>query len=140
MYVDTSVLVKLYVDERDSRAVREAVDQAEVLATSTIAYVEARAAFARKRREGGLRATDHRRIVRALDDDWPRFFRIDADEALVRHAGKLAESFRLRAYDAVHLASALAFSEASDAAVVFACRDVVLERAATRAGFESLPT
>jgi predicted nucleic acid-binding protein len=48
LYLDTSALVKIYVEEPKSAVVRENVKQAEGIATSRIAYAEARAAFARK--------------------------------------------------------------------------------------------
>ena len=44
LYLDTSALVKLYLDEEDSGAVHEAVEVAEGVATSTVAYAETRAA------------------------------------------------------------------------------------------------
>lgn len=52
---DTSALVKLYVEESGTQIVREEVEKAEVVATSRIAYVEARAGFSRKLREGELK-------------------------------------------------------------------------------------
>ena len=54
LYLDTSSLVKLYVAEPGSDAVRKLVDDATVVATSSIAYTETRAALARRRRERGL--------------------------------------------------------------------------------------
>ena len=51
LYLDTSALVKLYVRERGSAQVRAHVNNADVIATSVVAYAEARAAFARLRRE-----------------------------------------------------------------------------------------
>jgi len=63
--LDTSALVKLYVDEEGSPAVHGALQQATVAATSTLAYFEARSALARRRREGGLAATEYRRAVRS---------------------------------------------------------------------------
>ena len=48
LYLDTSSLVKLYVDEEDSGKVVEMVKASKVAATSIIAYTEARAAFARQ--------------------------------------------------------------------------------------------
>jgi len=56
LYLDTSALVKLYVDEPMSRDLAIAVDEAEAIATSLLAYAEARAAFARARREARLSA------------------------------------------------------------------------------------
>jgi uncharacterized protein with PIN domain len=56
LYLDTSALVKLYVDEEGSPFVRSAVERAGVVSTSAITYVEARAAFVRRRHERGLSA------------------------------------------------------------------------------------
>jgi predicted nucleic acid-binding protein len=53
-YLDTSALVKLYVKETGSAAVRAACDRSEALATSRLSYVEAHAAAARRAREGDL--------------------------------------------------------------------------------------
>jgi predicted nucleic acid-binding protein len=58
LYLDTSALVKIYVEETKSTVVRENVQHAEGLATSRIAYAEARAAFARRRRGQGLSRAD----------------------------------------------------------------------------------
>jgi len=65
LYLDTSSLVKLYVTEADSEVVRRLVGDANVVATSVVAYPETRAALARLRREGVLTASPTRsfRIV-----------------------------------------------------------------------------
>ena len=51
LYLDTSSLVKLYVTESGSKVVRQLVGDANVVATSVVAYAETRAALARLRRE-----------------------------------------------------------------------------------------
>ncbi len=51
-YLDTSALVKLYVQEEGSDQVSSLVDCSIVIATCKIAFAEARAAFARSYREG----------------------------------------------------------------------------------------
>lgn len=48
IYLDTSALLKLYVEEEGRWLVREAVSTAEAAATSVVAYAEARAGFARR--------------------------------------------------------------------------------------------
>lgn len=45
LYLDTSALVKLYVEEAGSSVVRKSVEDADTAATSIVAFVEARAAF-----------------------------------------------------------------------------------------------
>ena len=79
-YLDTSALVKIYVEETRSADVRENAEQAEGLATSRIAYAEARAAFARKRRERGLSRVGYRSVVKDLDQDWDDYFVVDVSE------------------------------------------------------------
>lgn len=49
--LDTSSLVKLYVEESDSDRVRDLVESVDVVATSRVAYTEAVAAFGRRLRE-----------------------------------------------------------------------------------------
>ncbi|HWP99488.1 MAG TPA: type II toxin-antitoxin system VapC family toxin [Vicinamibacterales bacterium] len=105
LYLDTSSLVKLYVEEPGSEAVRRLVAAATIVATSLVAYPEARAAFARRRREGVLRPSAFAAARRSLDADWPHYLAIGVSARLCREAGELAERYRLRGYDAVHLAS-----------------------------------
>ena len=138
LYLDTSALVKFYVEEEGSPLVRMAVEQAEVVGTSAIAYVEARAAFVRRRHEGRISAGVYRGIVRDLDRDWARYLLVEVTGAIIRQSARLAESHRLRAYDAVHLASAAAVRGRLVEAVVFASWDLRLEKAASREGLQPL--
>jgi predicted nucleic acid-binding protein len=131
LYLDTSALVKLYVDEPGRPAVVTELDQAAAVATVRVAYAEARAAFARKRREGGLDGKGLRRVVDRLDGDWAAYSVVDVTEPLVRRAGILAEHHGLRGYDAVHLAAAVELGRAGGD-VSFGCFDERLRRAARR--------
>jgi uncharacterized protein len=139
LYLDASALVKLYVEEEGAARARDAARDAEIVATCEIAYVEVRAALARRYREGGLSRAGYRQTVRDLDADWPQFFLIAAGGPLVIEAGAIAERFALRAYDALHLASGLAVKGGSDEDVVFACWDRHLAGAAAKAGLNVLP-
>jgi predicted nucleic acid-binding protein len=128
--------VKLYVEEDGSEAVAAALDGAEAACTVRVSYAEARAAFARHRRDGALAAADLRRLVRALDDDWSTYQIVDVSDGLVRRAGALCERHALRAFDALQLAAALELRRGG-LAPEFACFDAKLVRAARR---ERLPT
>jgi len=134
LYLDTSSLVKLYVAEPDSDAVRRSVDQATVVATSGIAYPEARAALARRRSERALSATAYGVATRAFEDDWSRYLAVDVSAAICREAGKLAERYQLRGHDSVHLASYLEVARrAGVAETQFSSFDELLNRAARAA-------
>lgn len=118
LYLDTSSLVKLYVAEPGSELVRRLVEDADIVATAAIAYPEARATLARRRREGGLRPRAFTAAKRALDDDWPRYLAVDVTAALCREAGDLAERYSLRGYDSVHVAAFLQVARAAGKAKV----------------------
>ena len=108
LYLDTSSLVKLYVTETGSEVVRQLVDDANVVATSVVAYAETRAALARLRREGVLTASKLMSAKREFDGEWPTYLTLEATDSLCRAAGELAEKYSLRGFDSIHLAS---FSE-----------------------------
>lgn len=131
LYLDTSSLVKLYVDEPGSDEVRGLVDRARIVATSVIAYAEARSALARLRREGALRPAAFTSIKRVLDKDWPSYLTLDVTGAISQAAGDLAEQYRLRGYDSVHLASFLEVARRAGAGEThFSSFDDRLNRAA----------
>jgi predicted nucleic acid-binding protein len=132
-YLDTSSLVKIYVAEPGSVAVRRLVDRADVVSTSMVAYAEARAALARQRREGGLTAGEQRRARDDLDADWPRLLALDVDQPVAQRAGDLAERHGLRGFDSLHLASFLSLvAEFPGEDVQFSSFDGRLNRAAKR--------
>lgn len=109
LYLDTSALAKLFLNEEGRDRTITAVTAAGKGCTSAVAYVEARSAFARKLREGLLDEVTHERIVRAFDYRWSALLRREVTLSLAREAGELAQRLELRGYDAVHLASALDF-------------------------------
>jgi predicted nucleic acid-binding protein len=134
LYLDTSCLVKLYVTEPGTDSVRAQVDRATIVATSTIAYPEARAALARRHRERALGRAAFGAAKQKLEDDWPRYFAVQVTESLCRDAGNLAERYGLRGYDSVHLASFLEVARrAGVPAAEFSSADDRLNAAARRA-------
>jgi uncharacterized protein len=131
VYLDTSALVKLYVEEAGSTAVATRVERATAVTTARVSYAEARAAFARYRREGGLTPAGLREVVRNLDVEWGAYDLVEIHEPLVRRAGQLAERHALRGYDAIQLAAALEVRSAG-ADLEFASCDGRLNHAAAR--------
>jgi predicted nucleic acid-binding protein len=91
-YLDTSALVKLYVGEAMSNEVAAAVDEAEAVATSLLAYAETWAAFTRARREARLSSQAYRHVVDPFVEDWSRFVVVEVTDQLVREAGSLRPS------------------------------------------------
>jgi len=132
VYLDTSSLIKLYVEEEGSAAVRALVAGAAVVATCALAYPEARSALARLRREGGLTQIEQARAKSDLDRDWGGFLALPVD-AVCRQAGDLAERHGLRGTGSIHLASYLALlGRKEGVAATFSSFDERLNLAARR--------
>jgi uncharacterized protein with PIN domain len=77
LYLDTSSLVKLYVEEKGSPAIGQLVGEASLVCTSVVGYAEARSSLARHCREGGLTAEVHALAKADLDSEWPNYLSLD---------------------------------------------------------------
>ena len=74
-YLDTSSLMKLFVQEPGGDEVRQDLSEASVVATSLITYAEARATLARLRRSNSITPDGFRsakRDLAATEDDFAR--------------------------------------------------------------------
>ena len=96
LYCDTSALVKLYIDEIDSDALKTAVEKTEAVAVCRIAWAEAHAALSRRAREvpEDIKIIDQAK--QAMSVDWPKFVTLDVTQSLVERAGNYADVFALR--------------------------------------------
>lgn len=136
LYLDTSSLVKLYLDEEHSESVRQWVNEAEIITTSRVAYPEAMAAFARRWRDSDIDKKGLGRIHTGFKRDWSQYAVVDLGEI---EAGELATKHGLRGFDAIHLEAAIATRNgADDAFVAFSSFDSRLNSAASDEGFQIL--
>lgn len=109
-YLDTSALVKRYVNETGSRWLREIVapEQTPLLFTSRMTIIEVISAFTRRVRDGSLAHADFALARDAFRSDCLNDYQIIPPTiAVVDQACHLLEQYPLRAYDATHLATAL---------------------------------
>jgi predicted nucleic acid-binding protein len=140
LYLDTSALVKLYVSEPGSPAVRRLAARSAALATSALAYAEARSAFARLRRSGLTSDRQHARRLARFDRDWEDYVRVELSAEVLRDSGTQTERFALRGFDSIHLASALWLRGHVSSPLVFAAYDERLRAGAEQAGLALYPT
>lgn len=128
LYLDTSALLKLYVEEEHSAEVDRWVAAAEVVATSRVTLPEAVAALWRKHRDGDISRAQRSRALADIVSDWPALATVDLDE---RHAADLAMRRGLRGFDSIQLSAALTAKTAADPMdLAFASFDSSLNRAA----------
>ena len=142
LYLDSSALVKRYIDEPHSEAVARLLDQTFAIGTSAISRVEVGAALARAARGNRLDADGARRAHEQFAEDWPDVGRVPVTDRLLARAEELAWKHGLRAYDAVQLAAALVCEETLaelHESVLFACFDDALTAAANSEGLSTWP-
>jgi predicted nucleic acid-binding protein len=133
-YLDSSSLLKLFLEEAGSTFVEDLVNEAMQCATSVVAWPESRAGLARAHRSGRLTDDEYGTAVRDLTFFWERGHLIDLTPHLAIHAGDLAARYFLRGLDAIHLASALTLQEGLGEAVSFSSFVERLNKAAADCG------
>ena len=132
LYLDTSAIVKFYISEAGSQKVRELFDLSDVLATSCIAYVETISAFTRINNEKKLSDSDYKNIVLNFKKDWEDLFVLKIDNTIIKTAGQFVESYQIKGYDSIHLASAVMLSKRINQIINFCCWDKKLNEAALK--------
>jgi predicted nucleic acid-binding protein len=130
--MDTSVLLKIYLDEEGSPAARAVLDSDAEMAAAAVAHVEMYSALSRRRRDGTLNRGGLERILHAFEADWFQFGKVNPDAAILRKAAKLCLRHPLRSLDAIQLSSALSIRDNRDEPLVFLTADKRLEAAAKR--------
>jgi uncharacterized protein len=100
-YVDSSALLKHYVDEVDSDVAEQFLAADPVLATSWVTVVEVRRNLARLL-DGSALLGAQAQFTRDLE----ALAMITCDEAVAVAAGDIGETLGVRSLDAIHLASA----------------------------------
>lgn len=130
LYVDSSALVKKYVEEPGSDRVLKLLAQSGMAVTSKLAYPELLAGLGRKRREKGITEKDYRDALVDFESDWNAFLIIEFQDELLAVIKLLTMKHALKGADLVHLASALWIQKAAKEKVDFVASDIQLLRAA----------
>jgi len=128
--------VKLLAREPGFDVAVAVLGSAHRLFMASVGYVETRSALGALVREGRLRGTRGDRARLELERIWADLNVVQLDDRLVRMSGDTAVLSRLRAGDAIHLASALVLG---DPDLVMATWDQDLGRAAREVGLAIAP-
>ena len=113
MYVDSGVLLKLFVPEPESDAAQHTIANAVDVTCSELLLAEFRSALSRKRREGQIDAYAADKFMselrRNIEEGALYIVKLDSSmiEAAVRLLAKMPDEIPLRTLDAIHLAVCL---------------------------------
>ena len=107
--IDSSALVKRYIEEPGSKALEEILKDASELGLSIILTPEVISAFNRLMREGRISTEEYDLIKQALLEDVRDATVLQITPEVIAHAVILLEKNVLRSLDALHVACALAW-------------------------------
>ena len=139
LFLDTSALIKLYVEEAGGDGVLQSIQRADLLAVSELTLIETHSALARLEREHKISRSACTALRRDVNAEFKAFyFQVRVSARLKQTACRLLVNHALRAMDAMQLASALIIKRNRRRRVVFASFDVKLNLAAMQAGMEIL--
>jgi uncharacterized protein len=147
LYLDSSALIKRYVQEEGSKAVASRFETGEKLYTSVLSYAEVHAAIGRKYRDKELNTDQKERLVDDFLDDWLFSLSIlELTTAAMSALPALCEQYSLKASEAVHLSAAFWLKDAirlrakrfddGGGIVEFGVSDRRLGEAALKCGFQ----
>lgn len=135
-FLDSSALVKRYVNESGSAAIRQLCRRAEI-AVARVVYSEVAAALARACRDQLFDEDLRDRLLDRLGDDMDTLQTIELRRSIVQRTRGLVTRHALRGYDAVQLASALAIHDRGTS-VRFWSADSRLSAAARSEGLRAI--
>jgi predicted nucleic acid-binding protein len=109
------------------------------IVTSSVAYAETVASFFRKKREAAFEEEMIQQVLDAFCLDWKSFLRVEVTDELNEIVLRVVESYPLRGFDAIHLASAVLTRGSLPDDFLFACFDQRLAQAAREEGLVTFP-
>ncbi len=130
IYLDSSALVKRYLKEEGTEALKLILAKERMIATSKLTYPEILSAFMRKHRAGELVQKPLRSVIDQFESDWKHFFIIEFHDDLFPAIKVLIEKYPLKGADTVHLSSALWLRHTAREDVKFVASDLNLRKAA----------
>jgi hypothetical protein len=110
VFLDSSALAKRYIQEAGSDRLEEILSSASALGVSVICVSEIVSALCRRRRERKLSAQERAKAKQAFFEDIEDASVVNVTDQVVARAVKLLERWPLRSSDALHIASAAAWS------------------------------
>ena len=115
------------------------MSEADKVCCSTLGSVEVHSALARAASDERLTIAQYDRALVDFRDLWAGVLTVEVGGEVVELAETLCSRHRLRAYDAVHLASGIVLSQAAPATTVLATFDLELREATQREGIQTRP-
>ena len=135
-YWDSSALIPLLLEEPGSTGMMAALEDDPFVLTSAYATVEITSALWRRRHDGQMTLEVHQSADRVLADLAQTWVELKVSQTIINLAVDVLSRHRLRAGDALQLATAI---DSAHANLTFVTLDEDLAAAARAEGFPVLP-
>ncbi len=139
IYLDTSALLKRYVQESGTEALKEAWPAFQVIGSAVIVQVEMASALAKAGRLGWLISEEAQHAWDVFLEDLQMLTLVAVNAQVVQLASELAWVYELRGYDATHMAAALVWQRELGETVSLGTFDRQLWNAGQQAGMGLWP-
>jgi hypothetical protein len=110
VFLDSSALVKRYIQERGTDEVEEILSSASSLGVAIISLSEIISALCRRRREGKLSQRQYSKAKQMLFEDIEDSSVVNITDRVIARAVELLERWPLRSSDSMHVACAAEWS------------------------------
>lgn len=139
IYIDTSAVLKLWIDEPQAEAVRLSLEDAQQIASSALARVEAASTLARLLRERRVSPAYYGLMQAEAEFHFSQIRLLEINGETLALAEQLCGVHQLKSLDALHLATALILRFLEPVPWVFMTFDLKLSRAAAAEGLKVWP-
>lgn len=134
-YFDTSALVKRYVRERGTIEVRRLLRKYRIL-SSSVMPIELLSALTRRHGQKQLSEQDYTAILSRIKQDRAFWELVEVTPGVLARAEEMVLELKVRALDAIHVASAAIFQESTGRSPLFVTSDERQLEAAEQYGVE----
>ena len=133
LYLDTSALIKRYIEETGSVELEKILDKAEKIVVSQVTRLEAYSTLRRLLDEKRIDEEAYRLLLEEIDHDIMDLNMIPFDGQVESKAGEMIGKHKLKTLDSIQLASCLVHRSFVD---LFVCCDKRLNIAAKSEGLD----
>lgn len=136
IFVDSSALVKRYIEEAGSAKVDALLNADEKIVVSRLAYAETLSALVRRRNNLDLSDEEFARMLADLRSEWQRFIVAEMDADALQYLDRVIETYALKGADSIHLSTAVWLMSSGNPGVTFVASDKELLDAARMERFK----
>ncbi len=140
LYIDTSALIKKYIEETNSDDVKKSLDGSRQIVTSALTELEIVSSLERAKQGRRINSPSYRTAMDAFEKDFERetIALVGISSGIIRDAKRIIKHHRLRPADAIQLASAKHTAKFISPLTELLCFDEALTQAAKLEGLKSV--